>query len=69
MRVKTRKRQQCTRKSKRKPGLLQRGGAAIEMMMTQFVAGATRIAPVAFAMGYKMYKDRGRTRRVKKRSK
>jgi hypothetical protein len=48
----------------------QRGGAAIELMMTQFVAGATRIAPVAFAMGYKMYKNRSRkTRRVKSRSK
>jgi hypothetical protein len=50
-------------------GLLQRGGAAIEMMMTQFIAGATRIAPVAFAMGYKMYKSRGKTRRVKMRRK
>jgi hypothetical protein len=39
------------------------------MMMTQFVAGATRIAPVAFAMGYKMYKGRSKTRRFQQRVK
>ncbi len=54
--------------------LRQRGGVALEAMMTQFVAGAARVAPVAFALGYKMYKGRnktrrsGRTNRVKKRS-
>jgi hypothetical protein len=58
-----------TRKLGRRRGLLQRGGAAIEMMMSQFVAGATRIAPVAFALGYKMYKGRSKTRRVKLRRK
>ena len=59
-----------TRKlGRRGRGLLQRGGAAIEMMMSQFVAGATRIAPVAFALGYKMYKGRSKTRRVKLRRK
>ncbi len=61
-----------TRKLRRRGrgrGLLQRGGAAIEMMMSQFVAGATRIAPVAFALGYKMYKGRSKTRRVKLRRK
>ena len=62
MRTRTRKRRQ-------------HGGVALEAMMTQFVAGAARVAPVAFALGYKMYKGRnktrrsGRAKRVKKRSK
>ena len=63
-------RQRRQRQRQRQPADKQRGGAAVELMMTQFVAGATRIAPVAFAMGYKMYKNRSRkTRRVKSRSK
>ena len=63
MRTKTRRRHSSR---KQKPNLLQKGGAAIEALMTQFVAGAARIAPVAFALGYKMYKG---TRRVKNRRK
>ncbi len=61
MRRKTRRRGSCRK---------QRGGVAMEAMMTQFIAGATRIAPVAFALGYKMYKGRSsKTRRVQTRRK
>jgi hypothetical protein len=46
-------------------GRSQKGGVALEAMMTQFVAGASRVAPVAVALGYKMYKGsrRNKTRR------
>ena len=70
MRARTGARKTRRQRRQRQRADKQRGGAAIELMMTQFVAGATRIAPVAFAMGYKMYKNRSRkTRRVKSRSK
>ncbi len=64
MRTKTRRRQRSRFRNRK-----QSGGVAMEAMMTQFIAGATRIAPVAFALGYKMYKGRNKTRRVQMRRK